>query len=706
VLGERTAPIDWPRPRRAPDPAALAAPVVSPGGRGRALAEGFDELGIRTLGDALESPPFRFEDLSDVAAFEDLVPGQTATVVGSVGSVRERPTRRRGLVLIVAVLEDPAGRSLSVAWFNLRYLLRALKPGSRLLVRGEVRSSSWGLELSARSHEILAGPGEWEEGSPLPSGLVPVYHASTRVPARQVREATDRALALLDAMGDPLPPDLRVRRGLALRADAVSGMHRPRRGDRKLGRRRLAYEELLLLQIELLRHRDERRASRRAEALPAGGPLYDRYRASLPFPLTQAQERVLAEIDESLAQTFPMRRLLQGDVGAGKTAVALGALLRAVDAGRQGALMAPTETLAQQHLRTAERLLADVGVELWYLAGEVPARERRMREARIASGEPGIAVGTHALLNASFPALALTVVDEQHRFGVGQRQAVGGDLALGSHVLHMTATPIPRSLALTAFGDLDVSILDELPAGRRRISTSMIPEARRDDCYRWLVQRVAEGRQAYVVCPLVEDSETIVARAAEAEAARLSVGPLSSVSVACMHGQLPASDRADVMARFVRGEVDVLVATTVIEVGVDVPNATVMIVEDADRFGLAQLHQLRGRVGRGTEQSHCLLFASVEPTEDGRRRLEALVRTTSGFDLAEIDLALRGEGRLLGVTQSGRSDLRFARLARDRRLLAWARADAEAALRDGLDPLLGEAARARFGAIIEGVTRA
>jgi ATP-dependent DNA helicase RecG len=706
MLGDRTASTAWPRPRRSPDPAALDAPVIAPSGRGKALAEGFAELGIRTLGDALESPPFRFEDLSDVSGFDDLAVGGMATVVGSVRSVRERPTRRRGLVLIAAVLEDAAGRSLSVSWFNLRYLLRALKPGARLLVRGEVRSSSWGLELSARSHEILAAPGEWEEGSPLPSGFLPVYHASTRVPARQVREAADRGLALLDRMADPLPPDLRARRGLALRADAIAGMHRPRRGDRKLGRRRLAYEELLLLQIELLRHRQERRAAVRAEALPAAGPLYDRYLASLPFELTAAQRRVLAEIDASVAQTFPMRRLLQGDVGAGKTAVALGALLRAVDAGRQGALMAPTETLAQQHLRTAERLLADVGLELWYLAGEVPARERRIREARIASGEPGIAVGTHALLNAAFPALAVTVVDEQHRFGVGQRQAVGGDLAFASHVLHMTATPIPRSLALTAFGDLDVSVLDELPAGRRPIATSVIPEDRREDCYRWLVGLIGEGRQAYVVCPLVEDSDTIVARAAEAEAERLAAGPLASVSVGCMHGQLPAGERAAVMSRFVRGELDVLVATTVIEVGVDVANATVMIVEDADRFGLAQLHQLRGRVGRGTEQSHCLLFASAEPTEDGRRRLEALVRTTSGFALAEVDLALRGEGRLLGVAQSGRSDLRFARLARDRTLLTWAREDAGDALETGLDPVLGEAARKRFGAIIEGLTRA
>ncbi len=252
---------------------------------------------------------------------------------------------------------------------------------------------------------------------------------------------------------------------------------------------------------------------------------------------------MLAEIDESLARPFPMRRLLQGDVGAGKTAVALGALLRAVDAGRQGALMAPTETLAQQHLRTAERLLADVGVELWYLAGEVPARERRAREARIASGEPGIAVGTHALLNATFPSLAVTVVDEQHRFGVGQRMAVGGDLAFSSHVLHMTATPIPRSLALTAFGDLDVSILDEVPAGRKRVSTSIIPEDRREDCYRWLVGQIGAGHQAYVVCPLVDDSDTIVARAAEAEAARLASGPLAGVSVGCMHGQLPPRRR-------------------------------------------------------------------------------------------------------------------------------------------------------------------
>jgi ATP-dependent DNA helicase RecG len=371
--------------------------------------------------------------------------------------------------------------------------------------------------------------------------------------------------------------------------------------------------------------------------------------------------------------------------------------------------MAPTETLAVQHLRTADELLGPLGVEVVLIAAEVPARERRAREARVAAGEPLVAVGTHALLNVPFPRLLVAVVDEQHRFGVEQRSRLGAREEDGDrrapHVLHMTATPIPRSLALTVYGDLDVTVIDELPAGRLPVPTRVVPAARREDGYRWIVEQVRAGRQAYIVCPLVEGSESVQARAAEEEAAYLAAGPLAAVRVGCLHGQLRAPERLDVMRRFAGGEVDVLVATTVIEVGVDVPNATVMVVEDADRFGLAQLHQLRGRVGRGGEQSYCFLYESAEPTDEGRARLKALVEHGSGFELAEIDLEMRGEGHLLGRLQSGRSELRHARLVRDRALLEQAREDARTLLDGPGDPVAETAAEERFGALIAGLVR-
>ena len=692
---------DLPRPRSVGDPGRLAAPPSAPPRTLAALAD----LGLESVGDVLESLPFRFEDLSEVQAIGALEPGEDVTVLGTVGAVDERPTRRRNLRIVRATIRDGSGTATAV-WFNQRHLARILEPGTLLLVRGAARAGLGGtLEITPRAHEIVATADEadGDDAAPAP-GLVPVYHASARVSTRVLRTVADAALRQLDDVLDPLPPALRSRHALPLRRDAIRAGHRPRRaGDAERARRRLAYEELLLLQVALLRLRREIAEAQASEPLPAG-PLTEAYLAGLPFPLTGAQRRALDEIGRDLEQPTPMQRLLQGDVGSGKTAVALGALVRALDAGAQAALMAPTETLAVQHLRTADRLLAGLGIEIVLLAADVPARERRARQARIAAGEPVIAVGTHALLNAEFPRLRALVVDEQHRFGVEQRGALAaGDVR--PHVLHMTATPIPRSLALTLYGDLDVTVIDELPSGRKPVTTAVVPSDRRPDGYRWIVEQVRAGRQAYIVCPLVEGSETVQARAAEEEAARLAAGPLHDVRVGCLHGRLPPGERLEAMDRFAAGRVDVLVATTVIEVGVDVPNATIMVVEDADRFGLAQLHQLRGRVARGSEQSYCFLYESAEPTPDGRERLRALVAHSSGFDLAEIDLEMRGSGHLLGRLQSGRSELRHARLRRDRTLLEQAREDARVLLEGGLDDGLAAAADERFGELIEGIRR-
>jgi ATP-dependent DNA helicase RecG len=390
-----------------------------------------------------------------------------------------------------------------------------------------------------------------------------------------------------------------------------------------------------------------------------------------------------------------MQRLLQGDVGSGKTVVALYALLRAVEAGFQGALMAPTETLAEQHFLTVEGICNDLGVRCELLTSSVPAAQRRKVRARLASGETDLAVGTHALIQeeVEFRSLAVAVVDEQHRFGVEQRRALGRTTP---HVLHMTATPIPRTLAQTVFGDLDVTEIAKPPANRRPVITSWVGHERSSAAYTRLRKHLQAGRQAYVVCPLVSESETIEARAAEQEAERLRNAELRGFRVGVLHGKLKTAERREVMDAFKRRELDVLVATTVIEVGVDVPNATIMIVQEADRFGLAQLHQLRGRVGRGAEQSYCLLVSrpKEELTEEAARRLDALVATSDGFELAEVDLELRGEGQLLGVRQSGLSDLKFARLLRDRELIAKARAWAERLMDEDpavLDPLGREA---------------
>jgi ATP-dependent DNA helicase RecG len=417
----------------------------------------------------------------------------------------------------------------------------------------------------------------------------------------------------------------------------------------------------------------------------------------LPFELTPEQRAAIREIGADLADSRPMQRLLQGDVGSGKTVVALYVLLRAVEAGRQGALKAPTETLAEQHFLTVEGICNELGVRCELLTSSVPAAPRRAVRDRLASGETDIAVGTHALIqeDVEFHSLAVAVVDEQHRFGVEQRRALGKTTP---HVLHMTATPIPRTLAQTVFGDLDVTEIARPPANRKPVITRWVGHERSSTAYTRLRRHLDDGRQAYVVCPLVSESETVEARAAEQEAERLRKAELEGFRVGVLHGKLKTAERREVMNAFTRRELDVLVATTVVEVGVDVPNATIMIVQEADRFGLSQLHQLRGRVGRGAEQSYCLLVSrpKEELTEDAARRLEALVETSDGFQLAEVDLELRGEGQLLGVRQSGYSDLKFARLAGDRRLIAKARAWAEtlvAAECSVTEPLRREARR-------------
>ena len=637
--------------------------------------------------DLVEHVPRAYLDWEQVASFGDLSAGEEATVRCTLERIRVRPTRRRNLKLVEGVVVDGEGVRETAVWFNQAYLAK-LAPGTELLLHGS-RELSGGFRV-ARTE--VRGTGLHTVG------LVPEYRASEDVPSYRLRALVDNVLPRARFLPDPLPARIRHEEGLPLRADALTASHRPRdRDETDVAHRRLAFEELLTLQLGF---RDRRRALEEqagAPALAEAGELIDRYYGVLPFELTPDQRSAVEEIAGDLADPRPMQRLLQGDVGSGKTVVALYALLRAVENGHQGALMAPTETLAEQHFLTVEGICNDLGVRCELLTSSVPAAQRRAVRDRLASGETDIAVGTHALIQeeVEFRSLAVAVVDEQHRFGVEQRRALGRTTP---HVLHMTATPIPRTLAQTVFGDLDVTEIARPPANRKPVITAWVGHERSGEAYTRLRRHLEEGRQAYVVCPLVSESETIEARAAEQEAERLRAAELRGFRVGCLHGKLKTAERREVMDAFKRRELDVLVATTVIEVGVDVPNATIMIVQEADRFGLAQLHQLRGRVGRGAEQSYCLLVSrpKEELTEEATRRLEALVATSDGFELAEVDLELRREGSLLGVRQSGYSDLKFARLTRDRELIAKARAWAEE-LDDGDDatlaPLRAEAER-------------
>src|SRR6188472_3948866 len=657
-------PGDWPRPRSAPRPERLEAPVETLPGVGPALRRKLGRLGIATIGDVLAHRPHRYESAAEERTIAQLF-GEEEAVLDVV--VRRASGRRRGrLHILTAHVADGTGE-IRATWFNQPWLESRLVPGTRLRLRG--KPNRYGFQVSTYDIGDAAQTADF----------APVYPSTADLAQKTLRSLSEAAFAYARDGGEPLPAAVRASEPLSLRADALVRLHRPRSEDEaERARRRLALDELLTLQLALARRAAEREVLV-AEALAPPDDLVARYREALPFTLTAAQEHAIGEIDADLVRTTPMQRLLQGDVGSGKTAVALYTLLRAVEGGRQGALMAPTETLAEQHFLTIEGLCAVLGVRVALLTSSITARERRAAHQLVASGDVGIAVGTHALIQREVEFSDLAVA-----FVVEQRAALAEGRS--PHVLHMTATPIPRTLALTVYGDLAVSEIAAPPANRKPVVTAWVAEERSTEAYARLRRHLDDGRQAYVVCPLVEGSETTLARAAEDEAERLRTNELRDYRVGCVHGRLKTTERRARMSAFTAGELDVLVATTVIEVGVDVPNATIMIVQEADRFGLAQLHQLRGRVGRGAEQSYCLLVSGPkeELTDVARERLEAMVATTDGFELAERDLEIRGEGQLLGARQSGLSDLRFTRLRQDIALLERARAAAAALPDEGL----------------------
>ena len=763
---------DAPSPRRAParadsaaraipeGVAALDLPIAAAGVRlGRQHLKGLERLGVSTVGDALRHWPYRHDDYSRVVPIAELIPGEKQTVRVTVEDVRERRWGRKGAE---ATLSDASGVRMKVVWWNQPFVARQLDPGKEIALSGEV--------VAYRGRPTFNNPA-WEAigGKRRHTGrFVPVYHATEGLPQQRLREAV---AALLDRFADRLPETLpealRERHRLPAVAEAARAMHYPDDETQlAAARRRLAFDELLALQIGAVRRKRERLG----HPAPAfdGGAVAGAFLDALPFAPTAAQRRALGKVLGDLARPRPMARLLQGDVGSGKTVVALAAMLAAVAGGHQAALMAPTEVLAEQHFRTICRLLSDEPepplrgvVNLPYLpeplrvvllTGSARAKERRTALEAIGHGGPVIAVGTHALIQqgVEFARLGLAVADEQHRFGVEQRSALlgadpedgdGGDERPSPHLLVMTATPIPRSLALTLYGDLDLSAIDEMPPGRTPIGTIAVPqpphddlvavgeyEAGRAEAFARIRSEVAAGRQAFVICPLVEGSNAVAARAATAEYERVRDEELPDLGdrVALLHGRMSARDKDEAMRRFAAGETAVLVATAVVEVGIDVPNATVILIEGANRFGLAQLHQFRGRVGRGGHPSVCYLLGDdprppepppADETDDQRKqrlqreqqaeerrekaaqRLGLVEASTDGFALAQADLELRGSGDLFGKRQAGESSLRLFSLKMHAPLIEATRLEAEALIDD--DPDLAEPRHAALHAAAE-----
>jgi ATP-dependent DNA helicase RecG len=671
-------------------------------------------FGIRTVRDLLEHYPHadRYKDIGEVRPIADAVPGEPLTVVGTVTGWNTRRLNRGKLRTLSKVrVRDDAGWDVEAAFFNQEYRVRQTPEGTRVALSGTLEKTGWGPELKSAKLVPLA-PGAVPE-SDL-DRIQPTYPATEKLSSARLGALVAAALEQLPTVPDHMPDELRVRRNLLDLDTALRSIHRPKvLADVRPARERLVYDELLTLQIGLQqrRHRLEAEAVGIPQA-PVPGGLAERFLASLPFTPTGAQHRAFDELGDDLARPKPMHRLLQGDVGAGKTLVAAWAMLTALDHGRQAVLMAPTEVLAEQHMRTFSALLAPLGVNvldgprLALVTGSTPAKQLRGLLAELAVGDIQLVVGTHALLEdrVAFADLGVVIVDEQHRFGVEHRTRLRDKRTDGRtpDVLVMTATPIPRSLALTLYGDLDVTILDELPPGRGDVVTQVIDAAspRRLGLEQFIRDRVDLGERAYWVTPLVEDSDALDVASAEAVHHRLSTEVFPDLRVELVHGRLPASVRDERMEAFRRGDAPILVATTVIEVGVDVPEATVMVIEDADRFGISQLHQLRGRIGRGAtgETSYCVLFSS---SPEGNPRLDALAATRDGFELAEVDLELRGEGSLFDTRQSGLPDLKIARLVRDFTLVALSRADAadlvEADPELADHPALAAEVRRRYG---------
>jgi len=690
------------------------APLTTVKGISAATEARFRRLGVSTVRELLYFFPRRYLDYSQKKAIADLVPGEEQTIVATVWESRQ--TRLGMRPATEAIVGDDSG-NLRVVWFNQPYLAKKLATNSGIVLSGRV--------ALFKGRRVMENP-EWElaeEGELIHAGrLVPVYHLTEGLYQRQVRRIMKEVVdTWAPQLPDFLPDEIKVRCQLLELPQAIIQANFPEEHQlRERARLRLAFDELFLLQLGV-RARKKEWQQQPGPRLSLDSGVLDKFIAGLPFHLTAAQQRVLAEVLADLAQPQPMCRLLQGEVGSGKTVVAAAALTLTAASGYQGALMAPTEILAEQHFRTLTSLLSRSGQDgennlrsypgvlerpltLALLTGSLSQGQKQELQELAAGGQIDILVGTHALIQegVTLPQLGLAVVDEQHRFGVAQRAALR-QKGFNPHLLAMTATPIPRSLALTLYGDLDLSVIDELPPGRQVIKTRYLGPEQRDSAYAFVRRQVAAGRQTFIICPLIEESEVIEARAATAEYERLSREVFSDLRLGLLHGRLPSREKDEVMQRFRAGELDILVSTAVVEVGIDVPNATVMLIEGADRFGLSQLHQFRGRVGRGQHQSYCILLSENHSVEV-RQRLARMEQIQDGFALAEEDLRLRGPGQFFGVKQSGLPDLTMARLS-DIALLELARREAGQLLdqNPGLTsyPLLSQEVARRWSRVAE-----
>jgi ATP-dependent DNA helicase RecG len=662
---------------------ALSAPLTTVAGIGPKSASTLAKLGLRTLEDLLWYLPRRYEDYSQLKTIHRLWYGEVVTVIGTVESIEMRSIRGGRMKLVECIVSDGTG-SLRVTWFNQPWLVNQLRPGTAVALSGLVDQYLGRLTMSSPEWEPL------ERQQLHTNRIVPIYGLTAGVTARWLRRVVDSVVSrLAQRVPDPLPEAMRAELDLPPLGDALQQVHFPDSWERlRSAQARLAFDEMLLLQLAVMQQKHEWTALT-TEPLAIDDAWVAAFNAHLPYALTAAQTQAMADVRHDLGSGRPMNRLLQGDVGSGKTVIAAAAMGMTASSGAQAALLAPTSILADQHLASLRSFLSEGGLlpegSIRLLIGATPAAEKEEIRRGLVSGEIRIIVGTHALLEEpiAFSRLRLAVIDEQHRFGVEQRAALRGKGA-NPHLLVMTATPIPRSLALTVFGDLDLTLLDEMPAGRIPIETRLLRPAERSRAYRFITAQLEAGRQAFVIYPLVEGSEKVEAKAAVDEQRRLQDEVFPSYKVGLLHGRLRPDDKDEAMAQFRRGELHVLVSTSVVEVGVDVPNATVMLIEGANRFGLAQLHQFRGRVGRGSHASYCLLVPDADDERENER-LQAMESTNDGFRLAEMDLEQRGPGDFLGTRQAGFAELRLARLT-DIHLIEKARREAARLLE--LDPKL------------------
>jgi ATP-dependent DNA helicase RecG len=701
----------------------LQTPLQYMKGVGPRRAADLQRVGLSTIEDLLYRFPIRYEDRGHFQPIASLRPGVAASVVGEIVGCGIRPTRRPRFKIFEMLVRDRTG-SLRAIWFNQPFLNDIFRPHQRVILYGKLELTSHGLQLQNPQYEILPDEKADEEDAPtarpededtLHTGrIVPVYEKTGQLTTKMQRVLVHQALAQLpEQIADPLPASLLERQRLCDRRAALHDVHFPPNGVsidalnsfRSDAHRRLIFEEFFLFQLGLVLRKRRATADHKPRSVVITDEIREAARQVLPFKLTGDQKKVIAEIVEDMKRPQPMNRLLQGDVGSGKTIVALMAAMVAMENGFQVAFMAPTEILAEQHFINIRRLLERSRFRITLLTGSTAPKRRREIQAELSGGSIHLVVGTHALVEdpVGFRELGLVIIDEQHRFGVIQRAALR---AKGQHpdVLVMTATPIPRTLALTTYGDLDVSVMREMPPGRYPIKTIAKPETRRDEIYDFIRKQLDEGRQTYVIYPLVEESEKVDLRAATEMADHLAHDVFPQYRVGLLHGRMKQDEKDRVMGAFARGETHILVSTTVVEVGVDVANAAVMLVEHAERFGLSQLHQLRGRVGRGPHQSYCVLLYQYPITDQGRERLKALTETTDGFVIAEKDLELRGPGDFFGTRQSGLPTLRVGDLMRDHAIMEEARREAVVALDDptqqaALAAFVKESWAQRFGLV-------